>query len=93
MKLGHHGCNQPVKINGRICMTAQSQDFCIDPASMDAAGLTVTQTNLNDDVIEGFRHSKLPVFGYEYHPEGRPGPDDTVFLFDEFLAVIKGESQ
>ncbi len=93
MKFGHHGSNQPVKIKGQICMTAQSQDFCIDPSSVDGAGLTVTQTNLNDDVIEGFKHSKLEVYGYEYHPEGKPGPDDTVFLFDDFLAVIKGVSQ
>ena len=93
MKFGHHGCNQPVKIKGQICMTAQSQDFCIDPESIDAAGLEVTQTNLNDNVIEGFKHKKYPIFGYEYHPEGKPGPDDTVFLFDDFLAVIKGVSQ
>jgi len=93
MKVGHHGCNQPVKLKGRICMTAQSQDFYIDPSSAEAAGLTVTQTNLNDNIIEGFKHSKLEVYGYEYHPEGSPGPDDTIFLFDDFLTVIKGASQ
>jgi carbamoyl-phosphate synthase small subunit len=93
MKVGHHGCNQPVKINGRICMTSQSQDLAIDPASMESAGLTVTQTNLNDNIIEGFKHSKLPVFGYEYHPEGGTGQGDTLFLYDDFLAVIKGGAQ
>jgi len=93
MKVGHHGCNQPVKIKGRICMTSQSQDLAIDPASMDAAGLTVIQTNLNDNVIEGFKHSKLPIYGYEYHPEGGTGQGDTSFLYDDFLAVIKGGSQ
>ena len=60
---------------------------------MDAAGLIVTQTNLNDNVIEGFKHSKLPIYGYEYHPEGGTGQGDTVFLYDDFLAVIKGGSQ
>ena len=93
MKVGHHGCNQPVKLKGRICMTAQSQDFYIDPSTVESAGLTVTQTNLNDNVIEGFKHSKLEAYGYEYHPEGSPGPDDTVFIFDDFLSVIKGVSQ
>jgi carbamoyl-phosphate synthase small subunit len=93
MKLGHHGCNQPVKIKGRICMTSQAQDYCIDPASVDAAGLTVTQTNLNDNVIEGFKHSKMEAYGYEYHPEGGTGQGDTVFLYDDFLAVVKGVSQ
>lgn len=93
MKVGHHGCNQPVKLRGRICMTAQSQDYYIDPASAEAAGLVITQTNLNDNIIEGFKHSKLEVYGYEYHPEGSPGPDDTVFVFDDFLNVIKGASQ
>ena len=93
MKCGHHGCNQPVKINGRICMTSQSQDLAIDPESIGATELTVTQTNLNDNVIEGFKHSKLPIYGYEYHPEGGTGQGDTVFLYDDFLAVIKGGSQ
>jgi len=93
MKVGHHGCNQPVKLKGRICMTAQSQDYYIDPESAEAAGLVITQTNLNDGIIEGFKHNKLNVFGYEYHPEGSPGPDDTVFLFDDFLEIIKGASQ
>ena len=93
MKCGHHGCNQPVKINGRICMTSQSQDLAIDPESIGATELTVTQTNLNDNVIEGFKHSKLPIYGYEYHPEGGTGQGDTVFLYDDFLAVIKGGLQ
>ena len=93
MKLGHHGCNQPVKIKGRICMTSQAQDHCIDPSSAAAAGLEVIQTNLNDGVIEGFKHSKLPVFGYEYHPEGGTGQGDTLFLYDDFLNTIKGASQ
>jgi len=93
MKVGHHGCNQPVKLKGRICMTAQSQDFYIDQASAEAAGLTVTQTNLNDNVIEGFKHSKMEAYGYEYHPEGGTGQGDTVFLYDDFLAVVKGVSQ
>ena len=93
MKVGHHGCNQPVKINGRICMTSQMQDHRIDAATVDAAGLTVTQTNLNDNIIEGFKHSKLPVYGYEYRPEGGTGQGDTVFLYDDFLNVIKEGSQ
>jgi len=93
MKLGHHGCNQPVKINGRICMTSQSQSHCIDPSSIAAAGLEVTQTNLNDGVIEGFKHSKLEAYGYEYHPEGGTGQGDTLFLYDDFLKVVKGGSQ
>jgi carbamoyl-phosphate synthase small subunit len=74
-------------------MTSQSQDLAIDPESIGATELTVTQTNLNDNVIEGFKHSKLPIFGYEYHPEGGTGQGDTVFLYDDFLSVIKGGSQ
>ena len=93
MKVGHHGANQPVKIDGRICMTTQSKGVCLDPESMEAAGLVVTQTNLNDNVIEGFRHREHPIFGYEYRPEGGTGQGDTVFLYDDFLNVIKGASQ
>ena len=93
MKLGHHGCNQPVKINGRICMTTQSQDYLIEPSSVESAGLIVTQTNLNDDVIEGFKHKEKKVYGYEYNPEGGTGQGDTLFLYDDFAKVVKGVSQ
>ena len=93
MKLGHHGCNQPVKINGRICMTTQSQDYCIVPSSVEAAGIIITQTNLNDEVIEGFAHKEKSVCGFEYNPEGGTGQGDTVFLYDDFLNLIKGASQ
>jgi len=93
MKVGHHGCNQPVKINGRICMTSQAQTYALVPDSMEPAGLVVTQTNLNDNVIEGFRHRDLKVFGYEYHPEGGTGQGDTLFLYDDFLKVVKEAKQ
>jgi carbamoyl-phosphate synthase small subunit len=90
---GHFGFNQPVKINGRICMTTQLRDHSIKADTLEKAGFIITQTNLNDGVVEGFKHSKLPIYGYEYHPEAGNGFGDTVFLFDDFLQVIKGVSQ
>jgi len=93
MKFGHHGCNQPVKVGGYICMTSQSHDFCIDEESAKKAGLVITQTNLNDGTVEGFRDASSRLFGYEYHLEGHMGPTDTEFQFDDFAAIAKEAKQ
>jgi len=52
--------------------------------------VTVTHRAVNDGTIEGMRHNKLPVFSVQYHPEAAPGPDDNVYLFEQFTALMKG---
>jgi len=93
MKYGHHGCNQPVKVGGYICMTSQSHEYCVDIESAKNAGLVITQTNLNDGTVEGFTDASSRLFGYEYHPEGHMGPTDTEYQFDDFAAIAKGAKQ
>ena len=51
--------------------------------------LTVTNINVNDGTDEGMRHETLPIFSVQYHPEAAPGPDDNMYLFDEFWAMLK----
>ena len=41
--------------------------------------------------VEGMRHKELPLFSVQYHPEASPGPDDNLYLFDEFWTMLKGE--
>jgi carbamoyl-phosphate synthase small subunit len=49
----------------------------------------VTHINVNDGTVEGMRHESLPLFSVQYHPEAAPGPDDNMYLFDEFWSMLK----
>nr|WP_314805916.1 glutamine-hydrolyzing carbamoyl-phosphate synthase small subunit [uncultured Selenomonas sp.] len=93
MKFGHRGGNQPVKNlkMGKVHISAQNHGYAVDPASLEGIPLIVTHTNVNDNTIEGLRHTSLPIFSVQYHPEAAPGPDDNMYLFDEFWNLMKGE--
>jgi carbamoyl-phosphate synthase small subunit len=89
LKFGHRGANHPVRdeLTGRVEITSQNHGFCVDPATMPA-DIEITHWNLNDKTVEGFRHTKLPLFAVQYHPEASPGPHDSVYLFPRFREMI-----
>jgi carbamoyl-phosphate synthase small subunit len=91
LKFGHRGGNQPVKNidTGRVEITAQNHGFAVDRASLESNGGFVTHVNLNDQTVAGFRHTKLPIFSVQYHPEASPGPHDAAYLFDAFIELMK----
>jgi len=92
MHHGHRGLNHPVKnlLTGKCEITTQNHGFGVDPdAVRKAAHIEVTHVNLNDDSIEGIRLTNKPAFSVQYHPESTPGPHDSRYLFDEFIALIK----
>lgn len=95
LKFGHRGGNQPVKDleSGRVYITSQNHGFAVTDNRFGENSndeLIVTQVNVNDDTVEGMKHSHLPVFSVQYHPEASPGPRDSQHLFDEFISMIKG---
>lgn len=91
MKFGHRGANHPVKDlrTGKVDITSQNHGYAIDKASLAHTDLEVTHIALNDGTVEGLRHKTLPAFSVQYHPEARPGPSDSNYLFDEFMAMMK----
>jgi len=92
LKFGHRGVNHPVKdlSHDRVYITSQNHGYVIDENTVPAMDVTVTHRAVNDGTIEGMRHNRLPVFSVQYHPEAAPGPDDNVYLFEQFTALMKG---
>ncbi len=91
LKFGHRGGNHPVKDlrMGKVFMSSQNHGYAVTTASVVNTELEVTQININDSTIEGLRHRTLPAFSVQYHPEACPGPEDTAWLFDDFLKTIR----
>jgi carbamoyl-phosphate synthase small subunit len=91
LKFGHRGANQPVRnlLTGRVEITSQNHGFCVDEASLTAVGGEVTHRHLNDGTCAGFRHTEKPIFSVQYHPEASPGPHDSTYLFDCFIAIMQ----
>jgi carbamoyl-phosphate synthase small subunit len=91
LKFGHHGSNHPVKdlTNGRVYITSQNHEFEVTKESLMGTELELTHVNQNDGSVEGVRHRKHPAFSVQYHPEARPGPDDSDYLFDRFMDMIE----
>jgi carbamoyl-phosphate synthase small subunit len=89
MKFGHHGANHPVKdmATGKVEITSQNHGFAVLPDSLPR-GVTPTHISLFDQSLEGLRVENRPVFSVQYHPEASPGPQDSQYLFDRFLAEM-----
>ena len=88
LKYGHRGINQPVRElgSGRCFVTSQNHGFAVDVQRM-RPGWGAWFENLNDGTNEGLQSADRPHFSVQFHPEGRPGPQDTEFLFDRFLKL------
>jgi len=91
LKFGHRGANHPVKDlkTGKVFMSSQNHGYSVTADSVRESELEITQININDDSIEGLKHKTLPAFSVQYHPEACPGPEDTAWLFDDFIKTIR----
>ncbi len=89
MMQGHHGANHPVKnlATGRVEITAMNHGFAVDGESLPA-GVRETHVSLFDGSNCGLEIEGKPVFSVQYHPEASPGPHDSAYLFDRFVALM-----
>ena len=91
MHHGHRGANHPVinLITEKSEITTQNHGFSVNTeAIMTNTDLEITHINLNDQTVEGFKVLGKPAFSVQYHPESSPGPHDSRYLFDNFLASL-----
>jgi len=92
MHHGHRGLNHPVKnlATGLGEMTSQNHGFAVSAEDIDKnPNVEVTHLHLNDQTIMGIRIKNKNAFSVQYHPEASPGPHDSVYLFDQFVNMIK----
>ncbi|KPU42328.1 carbamoyl-phosphate synthase small chain [Oxobacter pfennigii] len=90
LKYGHRGGNHPVKdlTKDKCFMTSQNHGYAVDSESLND-DMEVTHINLNDNTIEGIRYKNHDTFTVQFHPEAHAGPQDTAYLFDEFISKLE----
>ena len=87
---GHRGANHPVRDidAGRVFITSQNHGYMVKSETVDPEIATVSHVNVNDGTCEGLKYKHKRIFTVQFHPEASPGPQDTEYLFDEFLQMI-----
>ena len=90
MARGHRGANHPVKdlSTGAVEITSQNHGFVVDPESLPA-GVEPTHLSLLDGTNEGLRVIGRPIFSVQHHPEASPGPQDSHYLFERFIRLMR----
>lgn len=93
LKFGHRGGNHPVKNlkTGKVEVTSQNHSYAVDTDSIKDTKLEVTHINLLDNTVEGVESKVDKVFSVQYHPESAPGPEDSKYLFAEFIELMEGK--
>lgn len=95
LKYGHRGANQPVidKTIGRTFVTSQNHGYVVLSDSIDTSVGTVSHINANDSSCEGIRYTAIKAVSVQFEPESNGGPQDTSYMFNEFIEMIEKEMQ
>jgi len=89
---GHRGINHPVKniLTGRGEITSQNHGFAVEmEAAKSHPEVEITHIHLNDQTLAGMQLKNKKCFSVQYHPEAGPGTNDSIYLFDQFKALIE----
>lgn len=94
LKFGHHGANHPLydHRHRRVLITSQNHGYAVHAESLSDR-YDMRLTHLHDQTIEGIEHKERPILSVQHHPEAGPGPSDSLYLFDEFLAKVRPEEE
>lgn len=91
LKYGHRGGNHPVKdlATGRVYISSQNHGYVVDTDKLDPAVAVPALINVNDGTNEGLAYTGKNIFTVQYHPEACPGPQDSGYLFDRFIEMMR----
>ncbi len=91
LKYGHRGENQPVTdiALGQTFITSQNHGYAVINSSVPEEVGIVSHINANDNTCEGIKYKNMPAFTVQFHPEASGGPQDTEYLFDEFIQLME----
>ena len=95
LKYGHRGGNHPVKdlATGRVYISSQNHGYVVDTEKLDPKVAVPAFVNVNDGTNEGLSYTGKNIFTVQYHPEACPGPQDSGYLFDRFIKMMKEGKQ
>ena len=92
MKFGHRGGNSVKNIStDKLEMTSQNHSYTVLESSLKDTGLKITHINVLDQTIEGLSDESKRIFSVQYNPESAPGPQDSLYLFDQFINIMETE--
>lgn len=91
LKYGHRGPNHPVKNlkSNRVYISSQNHGYYIDESSINSKIAKVIYRNVNDKTVEGLKYVNKKILTVQFHPEACAGPQDTSFIFKDFIDTIK----
>ncbi len=91
LKYGHRGGNHPVKdlATGRVYISSQNHGYVVDTDKLDEKTAVPAFINVNDGTNEGLKYTGKNIFTVQFHPEACPGPQDSGYLFDRFIKMMK----
>lgn len=95
LKYGHRGGNHPVKdlATGRVYISSQNHGYVVDTDKLDPNVAVPAFVNVNDGTNEGLAYTGKNIFTVQYHPEACPGPQDSGYLFDRFIDMIRNPEE
>lgn len=89
MDQGHRGANHPVQDvrTRKVEITSMNHGFAVNAKTLPA---TVEQTHISlfDGSNCGLKLKTHPVFSVQHHPEASPGPQDSFYLFQQFMDMV-----
>jgi carbamoyl-phosphate synthase small subunit len=87
---GHRGANHPVKrlSDGAVEITSMNHGFAVERETLPA-NARETHVSLFDGSNAGIELTDKPAFSVQYHPEASPGPQDSFYLFERFVGMMR----